>query len=385
MTNDLPVLFEKINNVLNKAFVKNCENTRRGESFNIVTLSNLESSELFHSSFIAELLKPNGSHGQGDRFLKLFLDGIPEMGSRFSHPFDASATDVQTEYVTAKGRIDIMVKNSSGQAIIIENKIYAEEQPDQIKRYQEYAFGAFGEGNYVVLYLTLNGAEAETADENENTCLSISYRDNVLNWIMSCIDISSRLPGVREVLIQYEYVIKLLTNQVMEDLDKTEILDMLIEKPEVAKAIYSLQDDYVIKAVKDYLFPKLEKLCAEEGIELHGAKDFVDCRARKEIDCTLTPRNWKFHDLLFGFESTNWRNLYVGVRKKESNDKGCSKFKCLRYGNELWCGGWEYLPSKFSRLSYDTVPEIISGEFAEKIFELVKKIKAEAELEGYSM
>ena len=174
MTNDLPVLFEKINNVLNKAFVKNCENTRRGESFNIVTLSNLESSELFHSSFIAELLKPNGSHGQGDRFLKLFLDGIPEMGSRFSHPFDASATDVQTEYVTAKGRIDIMVKNSSGQAIIIENKIYAEEQPDQIKRYQEYASGAFGEGNYVVLYLTLNGAEAETADENENTCLSIS-------------------------------------------------------------------------------------------------------------------------------------------------------------------------------------------------------------------
>jgi len=43
-----------------------------GENFNIFRILKVESSEVkTHSAFIAELLNPNGSHGQKDTFLKL--------------------------------------------------------------------------------------------------------------------------------------------------------------------------------------------------------------------------------------------------------------------------------------------------------------------------
>ena len=48
-----------------------------GEGFNVFEVLGLESSEVgLHSRLIAELINPNGSHGQGNVFLKLFLDEI---------------------------------------------------------------------------------------------------------------------------------------------------------------------------------------------------------------------------------------------------------------------------------------------------------------------
>jgi hypothetical protein len=45
-----------------------------GENFNVFRILKLESSEVrMHSAFLAELLDPNGSHGQKDAFLKLFI------------------------------------------------------------------------------------------------------------------------------------------------------------------------------------------------------------------------------------------------------------------------------------------------------------------------
>lgn len=45
----------------------------KGENFNVFRIFNMESSETkLHSTFIAELLSPNGSQGMGDRFFKKF-------------------------------------------------------------------------------------------------------------------------------------------------------------------------------------------------------------------------------------------------------------------------------------------------------------------------
>ncbi len=46
-----------------------------GENFNVFKILKVETKEVkTHSAFIAELLNPQGSHGQGDVFLKLFVE-----------------------------------------------------------------------------------------------------------------------------------------------------------------------------------------------------------------------------------------------------------------------------------------------------------------------
>ena len=44
-----------------------------GSEFNIFHLLKLGRLEKIHSYFLSELLNPNGSHGQKDKFLKLFI------------------------------------------------------------------------------------------------------------------------------------------------------------------------------------------------------------------------------------------------------------------------------------------------------------------------
>ena len=54
------------------------EKELKGEFFNIFSILNMERDEVHtHSSFIAELLNPKGSHGLKDEFLRLFIQYIP--------------------------------------------------------------------------------------------------------------------------------------------------------------------------------------------------------------------------------------------------------------------------------------------------------------------
>ena len=77
-----------------------------------------------HSRFIAELLDPNGSHCQGDAFLRLFLQ-LLEIDD-----FPSQQARVHCEYEN----VDIFVA-ADQRAIIIENKVYAGDQHRQLERY----------------------------------------------------------------------------------------------------------------------------------------------------------------------------------------------------------------------------------------------------------
>lgn len=92
--------------------------------------------EVTHSKIIAGFLKPQGSHGQGDLFLRLFLQTI-EKNNKID--MDTSNAKVYTEYGKGvDGRLDIFIENGS-HSIIIENKIYARDQGEQLSRYGKFA------------------------------------------------------------------------------------------------------------------------------------------------------------------------------------------------------------------------------------------------------
>src|SRR5690606_19107853 len=142
-------------NTIDKAYKIVKQNT--GEDFNLFQILGLETAEVkTHSKFLAELLNPNGSHLQGDIFLKLFIDYLNNI--RFDKdeedPTSLENNQIELNSENAKvyvekhigrknddegGRVDIAIEDNGKNLICIENKIYAGEQEKQMQRYANYA------------------------------------------------------------------------------------------------------------------------------------------------------------------------------------------------------------------------------------------------------
>ncbi|CAN5742749.1 hypothetical protein BH11VER1_BH11VER1_09040 [soil metagenome] len=102
------------------------QNQEHGYSFNPLTQIKME--ETTHSRILGNLLSPQGSHGQGALFLKVFLENL-------GYP-DPDSDDWQVTIET--GRVDILIwrNHPEKSAIIIENKSNnAGDQLNQIYRY----------------------------------------------------------------------------------------------------------------------------------------------------------------------------------------------------------------------------------------------------------
>lgn len=207
-----------------------------GENFNIFSILGLTSAENSHSLFIADLLNPAGSHLQGELYLKLFLTELG-FSEHFEHLNLATVTtekyigDVANDY-SEGGRIDIFIEHPTSN-IIIENKIYAGDQFQQLYRYYQYSNKINKKAT--ILYLTLDGVQPSKESLGELSIESIScvsYRENILNWLEKCIAKSATLPTIRETIIQYRNIIRQLTNQCNNQNKETEIMDIILSSEE---------------------------------------------------------------------------------------------------------------------------------------------------------
>ena len=126
-----------------------------GEHFNVFSILGVEADEVrTHSAFLADLLNPQGSHRQGTAFLKLFLEKALE----YPGPDEYENFQVTKEVSTEQGRIDILLEKNDA-CIVIENKIYAGDQDDQMERYYQYARSkGISEHKIKLIYLTLDGS-----------------------------------------------------------------------------------------------------------------------------------------------------------------------------------------------------------------------------------
>ena len=66
-------LFEQVHWLLQQAELKRNESLKRGERFNMFGACGVNHYENTHSAILAEMLNPQGNHGQGSLFLSLFL------------------------------------------------------------------------------------------------------------------------------------------------------------------------------------------------------------------------------------------------------------------------------------------------------------------------
>ena len=190
----------------------------RGEYFNIFEILDRTTDEVKgHSAFIAELLDPKGSHGQGTMFLNLFLKcfklgpNIPP--DQQSNPQQMGGSwKVWTEYTIPEekgntdtgGRIDIVIEGPDC-LIVIENKIYAPDAYHQLERYNEFAKEQ-RKSQVVIAYLTLDGrnpTDKSRGNLKPEDIRLLNYKDDIKDWLEACIKTASRLPAIRETLCQY--------------------------------------------------------------------------------------------------------------------------------------------------------------------------------------
>lgn len=287
-----------------------------GEHFNIFRVLRVGHLEVTtHSPVLAELLNPKGNHGQGAAFLRLFL-------AQFAvHGFDAESetATMKMEFhvgrVTEKsgGRIDIVVKDGKGSTILIENKIGAGDQENQMKRYRDFAPKAH------LFYLTLDGHQPSKLSEDELNriqCKCISYAEDILAWLKDCRKAAACLPNVRETITQYIHLIEELTSQSTTILMSKELIDDIVGSKEGLRAFYTLRNAELAVHTEliTRLDAKLDDLAKACGLERHGPLHELH---KREAGFYFTTPGLSQRNLQIGFQfaARDYSDFYFGFAK----------------------------------------------------------------------
>lgn len=370
-------LLDEVRLILKKTEVEKKEADRRGENFNIFNVLGLTSDETrTHSAFIAELLDPNGSHGLGNQFLQSFVDTIDCLKS---WNFDTKSAKVHKELsiggknedCSEGGRIDIAVE-SNGKAIIIENKIYADDQEKQLVRYYNYGTKNCSNG-FRLLYLTLDGSDASKGSKGELTLnenyYAVAYDHEISDWLQRCIEFSARHHLVRETLIQYQNLINQLTMNSMGKNSQEELLKLMSDPKNIDSicSILSLEAKWRENIFNSYVLTPLRKDLIGLNIELINR------------GINIKHPNWTQYWISLDWGNTLGKNASIGITTNIAGPKKKQKIDCFSgpksYApNDWWPYGRKDLDGK-----YWEIPQMINSELVDylyrKILSILEEIK----------
>ena len=317
-----------------------------GGRFNMFRVCGVNHYENTHSAILAEFLRPDGTHGVKEEFLKCFVERCCN-----GFTLDNKSAVVWTEHSADEGRMDITIEDSNGHAIIIENKVWANDQWKQLQRYDDFAQRTYGNGNYVILYLTLWGNRAsEDSEQGFEDYRCISYKDDIIKWLDDCARIAAHLPTVRETIFQYINHIKSLTGQDMTTECKKEIMRLLCMR-ENLDAAYAVGENFT--DMKNYMIT--EKLLSDLSNELKIKKEQIEVFRDRSgaVDRLEIPYpEWSSFRFRFNFREVGFRKARIGIasvkdvdvaRQVEVLEKLNQKYPSIKHIEE-WGWIWVEFP-----------------------------------------
>lgn len=282
-------MIEEVDSVITE-YEKKANET--GENFNLFNILEIDSWENGHSKILAELLNPRGTHGNGSIFLKVFCDKL-----------GLSDSDIEIEHATVEtekfigfineeynkgGYIDIFISDKQNNRIIIENKIYATDQKNQLLRYHN--FGKEKGGKTELFYLSLwedNQPSAYSLGElTSKDYKIISYEKHIIGWLEECKKVSI-LNVVNETITQYSNILKQLTKQTtMDDMNK-KIKEIILGNPKryinaIEKA-WEVQQE-IVGEISQSLTNKMAKIYMDEKIILRDPSKWIKIQFFNEND-----------------------------------------------------------------------------------------------------
>lgn len=301
--------------------------------YNIFTLFHYFSDEVnLHSNFIASLLDPNGDHYKGDLFLKLFLEtcGIDDFS------IDTSTATVFKEFK----HIDIYISDGK-KHIILENKVYAKDQPTQIARYIKAIKkeGAEDEDIYV-LYLHPDG---ELPKENslggyklnqDNTKLEkdgssinfkvISYGKEILEWIDRCKNEVSNLTDLNVFLSQYKDVIEMIYDRYkrIDEMETANLVEIFKENYTAASEIANNYQETRKKIIDEFFENVKENLEKDEAIKGTYSIELNSVAYRPVVIKNTISQDEKWKNFYFTVEFqkiSTYSMPFVGFRRIDDN------------------------------------------------------------------
>ncbi|MET3980666.1 hypothetical protein ABIB62_003270 [Mucilaginibacter sp. UYP25] len=151
------------------------------------------------SDIIADLLTPNGNHGQGNIFLVEFLKLVDIPNSeKLSNNIPFIYREASTSLIKhTQKRIDILIDlNKFG--IVIENKPWASDQTEQISDYRDYMRMRYHD-DFLIVYLSKTSTaphqlSISTADldklKAQGQYLNILFSYGLSNWLQTCLNLS---------------------------------------------------------------------------------------------------------------------------------------------------------------------------------------------------
>ncbi|MCL2192824.1 MAG: PD-(D/E)XK nuclease family protein [Treponema sp.] len=281
-----------------------------GENFNVFNILGLAGKELIHSRMIAMLLDPNGEHGMGDLFLRLFVKTI---ALEKCADIDYSHATVITEKTIEDGRLDIFVATKSDR-IIIENKIYAGDMDEQLLRYHKFDKDA------ILLHLTLGGGAPgeESAKElkMDEDFHCVSYREDIVKWLQACKEEAANSPPFfRETLNQYILLVKQLTGQARSDEMQKECMDTVLENADSLSAAFFISsniNEIKRRVLVEKFVPLINDLASELGFEPEMDASVENFSFKKS--------EWKKTSIRFAL-SRNYQNLWYGFWRSDVSDE----------------------------------------------------------------
>ena len=303
-------------------------------------LSEIESpyKEAFHSNMLASLLKE-------PQILQAFLEHLPE--NIVIPSKDLIDATVDTEFVCpeSQNRIDILIRlkfKPSGQtppvykAIILENKIYAKDQPQQLDNYFAALKGLeYPVKDILLVYLTLEG-NAPSADsfctaKKENASLAqLSYKKHIISFLESSLTLdtvkqSSRLKNTiesyKELLVEYLFP--------SYDTSSKELVWNFVNELETR----------VLSLLKEnYNFPDLDK----------PNDSFLTCK--KEEFLSFFPKESR----AFGFN--------VPLKKFSLNNKDATIYFCIEIEDFIYFGLSLQYDGDFSYCDSKANHELLKGQ-----------------------
>lgn len=364
--------------------------------YNIFTLFHGFSDEVnLHSNFIASLLDPNGDHYKGDLFLKLFLEtcGIDDFS------IDTSRATIFKEFK----HIDIYISDSK-KHIILENKVYAKDQPTQIARYIKAIKkeGAEDEDIYV-LYLhpdrelpkenSLGGYKLNqdnTKLEKDGSSINfkvISYGKEILEWIDRCKNEVSNLTDLNVFLSQYKDVIEMIYDRYkrIDEMNNEDLVKIFKDNYRAVSDIVSNYEqtrrkiiDEFFKNISDNLKGIYKK---EDGFEICYPNSIIKDYGKNCQPIKITQKRWELFDFAIEFLDKDLKSPIIGFVKNEKSKS--IELKCITMdGKKIKDNYWivykditrddickDIVKENFKKALLDDIKNFIN-EFNEKISNL---------------
>jgi hypothetical protein len=203
---------------------------------NIFDVLGMARAEIRHSNVLGWLLDPNGNHGLGSLFLRLFLQKLGKLGADAVKLLsaDLNAFSVVREYK----HIDILLVSRVPEAkivIAIENKVDSGEHGNQLARYRQTVNEDFHDFYKEFVFLTPDGMDASEGDWRALGYKSISES---LKYCLNRVDVGNE---ANLLLTQY---LSLLEREFMDKAKLSEICNKVYrEHKRALDLIFELRED----------------------------------------------------------------------------------------------------------------------------------------------